>query len=279
MNKELWKRKLERTCINTSQIVVARDDDYKKVWMKSLAAVGLTWRVNEKMELLVTDLPGGTWAVFNFDFVKDFPTLEKFVADGGELRKGDYISLTDGNLHCVTEGDLHSIEGCSKLHVVYAQCWVNHPHQYANIIKAKADNVGLVVLWKGKKGSREWTVDEQNTGETLLFNAVNDYFACLSKHVDAVLSLLNANSNKVVQVRHGSADDWFNITLDTDWFYGPWYMQEDWDSRVVEPITDRWLIQYPDGSESVSKTEPKTGEGIACYHFDFNPSCCPYIKS
>lgn len=108
-------------------------------------------------------------------------------------------------------------------------------HKHAEMIKAKADNMDLVVLCEG---NGKWIEVTCSFGEIAWWED-KMYFLCLPKHKDAALHGLNGGSYQVKCLGDYS-DSWY--LNPEDWRGdGIWYMLESHDSRLKPLKQEKWI--------------------------------------
>ncbi|MEL7309493.1 MAG: hypothetical protein AAGK05_17670 [Pseudomonadota bacterium] len=108
-------------------------------------------------------------------------------------------------------------------------------HKHAAMIKAKADNMDLVVFVKNSN-TGDWF---EVFGE-LPFNQQQDFFICLPKHKEACLHWLNGG---VVQVRY-EGESWKDIFNNENptWHGVNYFMMRDSvDYRIKPRKEKRWI--------------------------------------
>lgn len=110
-------------------------------------------------------------------------------------------------------------------------------HKHAEMIKAKADNMELVVFVKKNNTNEWWEV----FGD-LPFNQQQDFFVCLPKHKDAVLNVLNGGMS---QVNYGEYWSECNCNEPIHWFDNWWYMDNKCESRIKPRKEKRWIVAKP----------------------------------
>jgi len=129
-------------------------------------------------------------------------------------------------------------------------------HRHAEMIKAKADNMELVVFHNAKEPN-EWT---ENV-ERLIpgFREDWDYFLCLPQHKDAVLNCLNGGVSEVFggsgNFCRGDAvigSSWRSCSL-------LWYMNDTCESRTKHRKEKRW-IAIKKGNKEVGRYTCETLE-------------------
>ncbi|UYE90938.1 hypothetical protein [Vibrio phage vB_VaS_L1] len=108
-------------------------------------------------------------------------------------------------------------------------------HKHAAMIKAKADNVGLVQFIKLVN---DWEVVNSHGEEVVIFNDHFQYFLCLQQHKDACLHWLNCGD---VQYRHGTSQDWDDYGPIKVWSAGCIFMQEHVEIRIKPRKEKRWM--------------------------------------
>lgn len=109
------------------------------------------------------------------------------------------------------------------------------PHVHADMIKAKADDVSLVVFTQ----INEWFKLIKSND---VFHNFSNYFLCLPKHEEAALNMLNGG-----QVQVKTAVDWaewldvVDSHAQQSWHPEGWYMCDEWESRIKPKKEKRWI--------------------------------------
>ena len=109
------------------------------------------------------------------------------------------------------------------------------PHVHAEMIKAKADDMELVVCRKEDKGWRCGNFQD-------LFDLdAFDCFLCLPKHKEACLHWLNGGKSQVYYTHH-SKPSWEEIDNDAEeWSVGHVFMDELLNIRIKPKKEKRWI--------------------------------------
>ena len=107
-------------------------------------------------------------------------------------------------------------------------------HKYASMIKAKADNMELVVLRKHYEG--EWV--EVSNQEEIAIKQNGNYFLCLPLHKEACLHWLNGGE---VEFNSEFVDDWTEYEPFKDWGLGSIFMQDDYKIRIKPRKEKLWI--------------------------------------
>jgi len=120
-------------------------------------------------------------------------------------------------------------------------------HKHAEMIKARNDNKGLLVLFRASAG---WVSIEHPS-----WGSAGDYFICLPKHKEVVLELLNGNKAEVL-IKCDSKPEpyWSNCGLPVrgEWENNWWYMNNDVESRVKPKKQTRYAYMGPSGLLTLS---------------------------
>lgn len=108
---------------------------------------------------------------------------------------------------------------------------MNKAHKHAAMIKAKADNMDLVVFIK--VGNSEW----RGTSEIPTCEGFK-YFLCLPQHKEAVINSLNGGKSEVNYL-----DTWSpcNCNEPVEWSASWWYMDNNCKSRIKPRKEKRWI--------------------------------------
>ena len=114
-------------------------------------------------------------------------------------------------------------------------------HKHASMIKAKADNMELVVFVKND----EWDLTE-SCNDALMFFAGKDYFLCLPQHKNACFHLLNGGESEF-RLIYSISEEWTKGTT-VSWTDRHWCMSDDFESRIKPRKEKRWIaITIEDG--------------------------------
>jgi hypothetical protein len=113
-----------------------------------------------------------------------------------------------------------------------------HPH--ADMIKAKADNMDLVVF---KKNYEEIWVELSDQSEIRIKRNL-EYFACLPQHKEACLHWLNGGDIQWSDHIFGWTDkDKFEDDLESQkFFYGNGFMRSEINFRIKPRKEKRWIV-------------------------------------
>lgn len=104
-------------------------------------------------------------------------------------------------------------------------------HKNAEIIKAKADDMSLVVFAKSLK----W--HEVDADDFQFFNKHEEYFLCLPQHKEVVIRSLNG---EVAEFE--SVDEIGSHALERAyWRSNDWYMDVNYKSRIIPKKEKRWI--------------------------------------
>lgn len=268
MNKEQLKQVIQGTyCHEKSHLFTIWNKlvDDLKVSIHPLASeLGLfyCWPVTTKQEL----------SQFSDDYIRNhFPTFEKFLKDGNKLQVDDWVLEDNATVWRIEEcyADNWNVQDASDAdrYVIYAQCWFDDydktekepefdsagvdagpkSHPYANMIKAKAENMDLVVMFYntdiGEWEEREWYEMDVVFPS---FSKGTDYFLCLPKHKAAVLHSLNGGDVGIIVDGRSSL-----AYTGSTWCAGCWYMDESCESRIKQEEAKRqpkegelWMCEY-----------------------------------
>lgn len=121
-------------------------------------------------------------------------------------------------------------------------------HDYASIIKAKADNTELVLF--GNAIGNEWR--ECTLADLVTNIGFHDFFLCLPKHEKAVLNCLNGGESQIT-----FGNKWIDDIDITKWFRHGWYMHNKVESRI-KPRKEKRAIGV----------NVKTGQTTSAYQID-----------
>lgn len=113
-------------------------------------------------------------------------------------------------------------------------------HKHAEMIKAKADNMDLVLFACSNSGWVELSAEE------LPCNECFNYFVCLPQHKDICLSFLNGG---VLQLL---CEEWVdacpNESISKEWAAVSVFMLEDaFDMRIKPKKEKRWIVYNAKG--------------------------------
>ncbi|QIW89006.1 hypothetical protein phiV208_71 [Vibrio phage phiV208] len=115
-------------------------------------------------------------------------------------------------------------------------------HKYAEMIKAKAENMDLVVLRKHHEGDWIEVADQSE----IRIKQSGEYFLCLPQHKEVTLNALNGG-----EVQYKAGD---NLWMECVPYYGNevswsncwWYMLSDTETRIKPRKEKRWIVVNPD---------------------------------
>lgn len=110
-------------------------------------------------------------------------------------------------------------------------------HKHAKMIKAKADNMDLIVFIQHDQTEWEECVINKNCIPS--FDPDFNYFLCLPRHKEACLHWLNCGD---VQYRHGTSQDWDDYGPIKVWSAGCIFMQEHVEIRIKPCKEKRWVV-------------------------------------
>lgn len=131
-------------------------------------------------------------------------------------------------------------------------------HRHAEMIKAKADNMELVVFIKCQ---HEWKVQDCNDDQ-LNFSCGHDYFMCLPQHKEACLHWLNGG-----EADENNSGKWDNIEPH-QWSEQSMFMHDaGYDIRIKPRKEKRWISVHG-GNEQLLGGRPVT----VCSHAYHNKS-------
>lgn len=115
-------------------------------------------------------------------------------------------------------------------------------HKHAAMIKAKADNMELVVFRKYYDNS--WGEIQRHD---CCFMPDFEYFLCLPKHKEACLHWLGGG---YTQSRYGASQDWDDYNPIKSWSCGSIFMQNHAEIRIKPRKEERWVaIKRKDKTE------------------------------
>jgi hypothetical protein len=134
-----------------------------------------------------------------------------------------------------------------------------HPH--AEMIKAKADNMGLVVFYN-RNISTLWN-ELLETGEVILLKDYQ-YFLCLPQHKDECLHWLNGGK---IQYQTELVAEFKDYQPEIRFGVGSIFMQSDFDIRIKPRKEKRWVAIRKSDLLVNEYTFESRGEAIA----DLNP--------
>jgi hypothetical protein len=118
-------------------------------------------------------------------------------------------------------------------------------HKHAEMIKAKADNIELIVFserdgaWDACVGFPSWFKNR-------------DYFLCLPKHKKECLRWLNGGEIQWSDDIHGWSDknNYADDLKSQEFFYGNAFMLDDNKFRIKSKKEKRWIIVFPNDNET-----------------------------
>lgn len=133
-------------------------------------------------------------------------------------------------------------------------------HKHAAMIKAKADNVDLVVFVKNDK----WYITK-SCDDAMMFFEDRDYFLCLPQHKEACLHALNGGE---IEFSYGDSDEWMDSCKNGRvlvWDESLDLMSENYHFRIKPSKVKYWIaLKYCRGvsptlynsMEEAKKAEP-----------------------
>jgi len=131
-------------------------------------------------------------------------------------------------------------------------------HKHAEMIKAKADNMELVVFAKSPTSSR-WC---KTSPESLpLFNEFKEYFLCHPKHERECFHWLNRGSS---QFKDDSMRDWDTVGQRRAWNKHSPFMSEDFDFRIKPRKEKRWIVVKNETLLSNRLFESESEAAVVC---------------
>lgn len=117
-------------------------------------------------------------------------------------------------------------------------------HKYAEMIKARVDNMELVLLVRAQE---EWK-KSCNDFPTLVHL---DYFLCHPKHANETIHWLNGGAVKCQNVYYEDLS--FICTERKPWDESCWYMNEAIESSIKPKKEKRWIVVYGSNAQLCSK--------------------------
>ena len=110
-------------------------------------------------------------------------------------------------------------------------------HKHAEMIKAKADDMELVVLVKND----EWCITE-SCDDALMFFTGKEYFLCLPQRKEACLHWLNGGE---IEFNSEFSDGWTEYEPIKVWGIGSIFMQDDYQIRIKPRKEKCWIVAHP----------------------------------
>ncbi len=124
-------------------------------------------------------------------------------------------------------------------------------HKHAEMIKAKADNMELVVFEKQNTATHEkeeYKPIQPEGNRAIWFHEDADYFLCLPQHKEACLHWLNGEKSQV-EYTQASYPYWCDIDSDeSNWSEGHIFMDELLSIRIKPKKEMRWIGVYKNGA-------------------------------
>jgi len=117
-------------------------------------------------------------------------------------------------------------------------------HKYASMIKAKADNMALVVLRKHHEGDWIEVADQSE----IRIKQNGEYFLCLPQHKDACLHWLNGGD---LEFNSEFMDEWTEYEPFKNWGIGSVFMQDDYKIRIKSRKEKLWIAVKTDKHENL----------------------------
>lgn len=109
------------------------------------------------------------------------------------------------------------------------------PHRHADIMKAYADDLGLILFSNGPFG-KKWHVVNRKWPS---FNEGFKYFLCLPKHKEVCLHWLSGGD---IQYRRGSSQEWDSYGPIKTWTAGSVFMQDHVEIRIKRSKETRYAV-------------------------------------
>ena len=126
-------------------------------------------------------------------------------------------------------------------------------HKHAKMIKAKADNMELVVFANGAEaiGENDWFEYGNNGDDFPTLYADCEYFLCLPKHKEACLHWLNGG-----EIEMQSDEAWMPVEMFKNTM--PWHplriFMEDYTAMRIKPRKEKlWLAVKTDKHEHLGE--------------------------
>ena len=121
-------------------------------------------------------------------------------------------------------------------------------HKHAEMIKAKADNMELVVFERQNTATHEkeeYKPIQPDGNRAIWFHEDADYFLCLPQHKEVCLHYLTGGD---VLVKSNFVPSWETVTHGQSWGAGIGWMREDAQYRIKPKKEKRWIGVFKDGS-------------------------------
>ena len=110
-------------------------------------------------------------------------------------------------------------------------------HKHAAMIKAKADNMELVVFTKNPQSDGKWWALENSKRIIPCFSG-DHYFSCLPQHKEACLYWLNGGK---IQYKTELVPEFQDYQPDIEFGLGSIFMQPDFEIRIKPRKEKRWI--------------------------------------
>lgn len=112
---------------------------------------------------------------------------------------------------------------------------VKIPHKHSELIKAKADNMDLVVF---VKVDEEWR-ETKSCNDAMMFFEGKHYFLCLPQHKEVCLHWLNGGD---VQLQAFPTNPFIDYIVPlSSWSHELWWMSEQCNIRIKPRKEKRWI--------------------------------------
>lgn len=122
-------------------------------------------------------------------------------------------------------------------------------HKYADMICAKANNMGLVTFINTNDG---WGWRGLTHGSLPSFIEDNEYFLCLPQHKDACLHWLNGGTSQYLS---NAMSSWINFGDSKDWIFTHLLMTNECEIRIKPQKEKRWIAVNPKTGYTSSLSE------------------------
>lgn len=123
-------------------------------------------------------------------------------------------------------------------------------HKHAEMIKAKADNMDLVVF---ANNGQEWM---ESGLRDMVSNPDLDFFVCLPKNAVTCFKWLNGCPVQVFNEGDESWVDCVGYSIAPYWCNDKWMMSHKYEYRIKPRKEKRWIIISNDGREDILKELP-----------------------
>lgn len=116
-------------------------------------------------------------------------------------------------------------------------------HKHAKLIKAKADNMELVLFIKV---GDQWQVTGCHDNQIINIASHYEYFLCLPKHKESCLHWLNGGN---IQYKTDLVEEFQDYQPKIEFGLGSIFMLSDFEIRIKPRKEKRWIAHFKSGDD------------------------------